>query len=208
MFQPFPAKVVRHPTKVRWLSGMLLVVYGLVCFGVPLPNWEPLAIDAKPYPCQGHRCGCRNAEQCWKSCCCMTAQQKLAWAKARGISPPDHVVAAAQTTEKQVARSCCNRKTKLQVATCVATTTTSNRTTSVAKQQKSSPRLDWVSYVEADNCRGGGASQWLCVPASLPIQVPSVIWGELAQHDFGRVISQTLPLNPAYPPPAPPPRIA
>jgi hypothetical protein len=48
-----------------------------------------------PFPCEHRSCGCRSAEQCWRSCCCFTNSEKLAWARSNGIAAPDFVVAAA-----------------------------------------------------------------------------------------------------------------
>ena len=46
------------------------------------------AVPGGPFPCQGHRCGCVSAEQCWGHCCCFTPEQRLAWAAAnRSIRP-------------------------------------------------------------------------------------------------------------------------
>ena len=41
------------------------------------------------FPCQTRGCGCKNADQCWKSCCCFSDVEKLAWAKAHEVTPPD-----------------------------------------------------------------------------------------------------------------------
>ena len=42
-----------------------------------------------PFPCQDCSCGCSNATQCWDNCCCMTDAEKIAWAKANQVQPPD-----------------------------------------------------------------------------------------------------------------------
>lgn len=41
-------------------------------------------------------CGCDSAEQCWRSCCCFTNQQKVVWAKKHSVSLPSYVVDAAK----------------------------------------------------------------------------------------------------------------
>jgi hypothetical protein len=52
------------------------------------------ALSAKdlgqPFPCRNHPCGCQNAEQCWRNCCCFTPEEKLAWAEVHGIVPPPY----------------------------------------------------------------------------------------------------------------------
>jgi hypothetical protein len=63
--------------------------------GVPIEL--PVAIDTStPFPCQHHRCGCASASQCWQQCCCYTEEEKLAWAHAHGVVPPEHLVAKAR----------------------------------------------------------------------------------------------------------------
>ena len=41
------------------------------------------------FPCQDRPCGCENAQQCWGSCCCFSDAEKLCWAKAHQVIPPD-----------------------------------------------------------------------------------------------------------------------
>jgi hypothetical protein len=73
----------------RAFTGVALIAYLAAALGFPLP-----AVAAKdrsvPFPCMDHACGCLNAEQCWRHCCCFTPEQKLAWAAAHGIVPPPH----------------------------------------------------------------------------------------------------------------------
>ena len=67
---------------------------GRACAGVRDDHARrPLARVARPaagrpYPCQGHQCGCRSAEECWSHCCCFTPSQRLAWAAANRVDPP------------------------------------------------------------------------------------------------------------------------
>src|SRR5262249_36229142 len=39
-------------------------------------------------PCQGHPCGCRSAEDCWQHCCCLSPEERWAWARAHDVEPP------------------------------------------------------------------------------------------------------------------------
>lgn len=43
------------------------------------------------YPCEGGRCGCVSAKQCWTTCGCHTLQQKVVWAERNGVPIPDFV---------------------------------------------------------------------------------------------------------------------
>lgn len=85
------------------------VLLSFVAALLPLPIFQDPGRDGLPsgsFPCQHHHCGCRNAEQCWKKCCCFTNAQKVAWAKSHGIQAPAFVVAAA---ESEIASVSCNR---------------------------------------------------------------------------------------------------
>jgi hypothetical protein len=77
----------------RCLAPVLALAYVLATIGLPWPA-STVARDATPFPCQGHRCGCTSAEQCWSHCCCFTPGQRLAWAAANGVDPPAELVAA------------------------------------------------------------------------------------------------------------------
>lgn len=72
---------------------LTLVSHLFTTFGFPLPAPRPNSKDASyPYPCQKRPCGCFSAEQCWAGdCCCFTLEEKLAWAEANGVEPPEHV---------------------------------------------------------------------------------------------------------------------
>jgi hypothetical protein len=65
----------------------------MVTFGFPLPaRSRKKPTDGIAYPCQSRPCGCLNSDQCWKGdCCCFSIEEKLAWAEANGVEPPEHV---------------------------------------------------------------------------------------------------------------------
>lgn len=66
--------------------------------GVPLPA-QTARKSGDPFPCQHCACGCKDAESCWRNCCCHTNREKLAWAKRHGVKPPAFVIAAARQEE-------------------------------------------------------------------------------------------------------------
>ncbi len=73
----------------RSVSIVTLTTYLTLVFGLPLPAAVRKAGD-QPYPCQNSPCGCLSAEQCWRSCCCTTPEQRFAWAREHGITPPGY----------------------------------------------------------------------------------------------------------------------
>lgn len=98
------SSLVRRASRV-WLT--LAVLCGVAAGTVGFPVTPPGLLGGA-FPCQGHGCGCRSAEECWLGCCCLTAAQRLAWAKQRGVTPPAELVELAQqeALAKEVA-SCC-----------------------------------------------------------------------------------------------------
>ncbi len=82
--------------------------------GVPLPAHSEKKPGAAPFPCQDCPCGCKDAETCWRDCCCFTNQQKLAWAQRNRVTPPAFVVAAAKREgccARKQGHACCEAKT-------------------------------------------------------------------------------------------------
>lgn len=65
-----------------------LVCYFILAIGVPMP--QAAKRTSERFPCEHSACGCTTADQCWKHCCCNTPQQRLAWAKREGITPPQY----------------------------------------------------------------------------------------------------------------------
>ena len=82
-----------------------LVAFLLATTGAPLPSASVKDLS-QPFPCMNRVCGCRNAAQCWKGCCCFSDREKLAWAAVHHVTPPEFVIARAslepQTDEGKV----------------------------------------------------------------------------------------------------------
>jgi hypothetical protein len=74
----------------KGIAVFALAGYLAASVGFPAPNFGK-SDAAGVYPCAGRGCGCRSAEECWRGCCCHTVAQRLAWAKAHGITPPSYV---------------------------------------------------------------------------------------------------------------------
>lgn len=100
------------PTVLR-AGGRFTVALGLVGFLVAntgLPVVRPMAPrgkdKSKPFLCQDRPCGCMSAEECLRGCCCFSARERLAWAKANHQDAPNELLVqvaaelqAAQTAD-------------------------------------------------------------------------------------------------------------
>ncbi|MFO0912629.1 MAG: hypothetical protein U0795_06715 [Pirellulales bacterium] len=112
----------------RPVAGLLLAVYLLLVFGLPFPSAARTADrpDAR-YPCEVGRCGCRDAQTCWRNCCCHTPLQRLAWARRHGVTPPEYLHqliaaglsadAAGNPINSQPSTCCSRRSTDSPAAT-------------------------------------------------------------------------------------------
>ncbi len=98
-----PRHVSRNPPAVRRATCALLVVaFAITASGVPLPvgstdgNDVGLPKSTEVFPCAESACGCATADQCWKSCCCHSFAERIAWARKYGVRPPDFAIAQAR----------------------------------------------------------------------------------------------------------------
>lgn len=174
----------------RGAAACALVVYLATMFGYPVLEGPLKSGAGQPFPCQQHRCGCRTADQCWRSCCCYSPREKLAWAKSRGITPP--MVLAAKTADDAPAPrtsrspSCCSHREK-----------------AAGTEASEKSRFVWVPAIAAQKCRGL-ATSWLANGDPItppPASVAVVIAPQC-------VAIATLPsprfTSPSYSPPVPP----
>ena len=116
----FPRIRLLHPTRDRrFISAMLLVcalASGLV-ISIPRTVVKDRSV---PFPCMDSNCSCRNAQSCWSGCGCLTLAEKLAWATANGVQPPEwfeRLDAIEGNDSEPSARACCAAK-KALVACC------------------------------------------------------------------------------------------
>src|SRR6266700_1172453 len=88
----------------RGRGGSWLALLGQVIALVGLPLPVAAAKDlSNPFPCQHRACGCLSAADCWKSCCCFSASQRVAWAHDHDVEPP-----AALVEEAEQEHPCCH----------------------------------------------------------------------------------------------------
>jgi len=88
------------------LVGAALVGFVTANLGIPLIVADAgVAADGAggtekdksvPFPCQDRPCGCLSADACMRSCCCFSAEERLAWFRSHNITPLPELIAAAK----------------------------------------------------------------------------------------------------------------
>jgi hypothetical protein len=202
-----------RPLRRRLCAGLTLVAYLLTALGVPLPAVARKATD-EPFPCQDHPCGCQTAEQCWRACCCFSPEERLAWARAHQVEPPEYAepptggLSWRTTRVRDRAQGCCTgdpvccTEPRDQPSCCQTKPAENERT---APQKPTRGGIRWALGVSALRCQMPG-SQWAATGAVLPPS-PPLTWSPwfapigwvAGSHE--QLVS--LPLIPPDPPPRP-----
>jgi hypothetical protein len=213
-----------HRRNIFWrrlIAGLLLVVYLTACAGVvPFPVIAFKKKDSVPFPCQEHACGCATAEDCWRHCCCFTAEERWTWARDHEVQPPEYAERPAakswatvrlrdQTEDRQESHAACAhcQTSPPQAACCESSGITSCcRTEPNAQEHRpvdASSRSRGPALLSAWRCQGL-STVWLTTGAVLPV-VPTSMWrlncpcsGWIAAWDAWPT---TLPFMPPDPPP-------
>ncbi|MBY0522373.1 MAG: hypothetical protein K2R98_03205 [Gemmataceae bacterium] len=189
----------QHGPRLR--RGLVITValaaYLTSALGIPLP--VPTAQDvSQPFPCQGHACGCRSADQCWQQCCCYSPEEKLSWAKDHHVEPPAHVNQEAADgwnaprlrDQEPAKKSCCSAHAE------------TNR-----HEQSAAPtceKTNWVMGMSARHCQGLG-ELWTALAAALP--PPAVVqWNYDWSGDSWLQSADAVLLCLSSAPTSPPPR--
>jgi hypothetical protein len=179
----------RNSTRsVRPVAAITLGAFLLASIGYPLWSGGEGKDLSQPFPCMYRHCGCRNAQQCWRGCCCFSNKQKLAWAKANGVTPPQYVAAAAEReTTKPAKASCCSTK--------------KSDSCHVAVAQPAQDELSLTAVIEALTCMSV-LDQWVALGA-IDIVRPETRQLELPL--CGRVACANVAYSADAAAPAPPP---
>jgi hypothetical protein len=177
-----PWPVIRR----KLIAGVALVSYLVATVGFPVPAVARQG-GGPAYPCQDLRCGCQSAEQCWKGCCCLTPEQRWAWAREHNVEPPEYAERPHGNDNQPASpRACCAKKQ------------------SAPASQPTSAGLRWTLGLAAQSCQGS-ATLWISAGFVLPPTPPSD-WSPVlsAAGWLGRTATTAVMLS--VTPPDPPPR--
>lgn len=181
----------------RLCAGVALVAYLGTAIGLPLPSFARKD-HSIPFPCQDNPCGCRTAEQCWRHCCCLSVEERWAWAQEHNITPPDYAERPPEGWDEkpQRGKDCCESADQPACSCCRH---------AAAPQPKPAPGPQWQLGVASLRCRGL-STLWVSVAAALP-PAPPLAWEPcLPPGDWLQISDPTAALIPS-PPLEPPPRL-
>ncbi len=217
----FVSRFRRFSSRASRFAAVLLALAGYLAAatGVPLPVFPVTASLEKdrsePFPCMNRPCGCKNALQCWKHCCCTTLAERLAWARKHGVTPPRGIDVAAHEEESGPtclpAGGCCAAK-KSHTKGCTAGHCHASKHASCDASRSSKPtcsqrpaedRIDFIVISALRQCHGL-APLWSFLAAALsppPLGGYEFDW-QIADWLYLRSESaSSVPLLPAIPPP-------
>lgn len=196
-----------RPSRRRLVAVYLLGNYVFLLAGIPLPL--PVEKDvSRPFPCQHHQCGCANADQCWRSCCCYSHEEKVAWAEEHGVTLPAELVAESRANSAKPA-GCCHASTadgqlahtdpqQREERNCCS------HENEPAPATDSESQHDGVVGIRALECQGGSAL-WIMLATATP-PAPHINFApDLVSREFAPAIDPR-PLGLLWAPEPPPPR--
>jgi hypothetical protein len=171
----------RTPRSRRPLAaGLTAVAYLATALGFPLAV-RPARDPSRPFPCQGHACGCTTAEQCWQNCCCFSPAEQRAWARRHQVEPPPEARCRADEgwdsrplREQEEANSCCTKGKGCAACAARASRAKSCCSAHPAKADPGAPRPaggGWVLGSLSQRCRGL-TTLWVFTGAALPTPFP------------------------------------
>lgn len=126
--------------------------------GVPVYPVARSTDSSIPHPCAGRGCGCDLRGDCWKSCCCFSLAQRVAWARRHHQPVPKRARArlAAEQRIPVAVKACCAK-------------TARDKASAESDARPASRRVTWQTGIAALKCRGLSMSlSSLGVPITLP----------------------------------------
>jgi hypothetical protein len=200
----------------------VIISYLTTIIGVPLPAHAGKDTGEK-YPCQGHPCGCATAEECWRHCCCFSPEQKLAWARQHGVTPPSYAEPVApkgwqaprirDQVEKRAQDHCPNCEPGSKERCCEAKSNCCSKKTqepccakpTIAESKKPASKSNgWTITLRARSCKNQ-ATLWVSLGAVAPPPMPAE-WKSHETISDSLDFSHYSPVRLIIPPPDPPPR--
>jgi hypothetical protein len=203
---------------------LLVGSYFITAVGIPLPA-ATRPSSAEPYPCANSQCGCASADQCWRSCCCHTLKQRLAWARQNAERPPAFAIAEAKREgfdlrwlagprEATAAHSsCCAERTDGKANTCCQSAGTSKEVSASTnccskriekpEAQTQQDQSQKIVVWQAMTCQGQSLN-WLAAVPSLVVVGPDIISPPTLFARLGSPSSDSALIvfaDPAVPPP-------
>jgi len=180
-------RAVVRSLRRRSARAALLVAYAITAAGVPVPAGNFAQKSGEFFPCSDCACGCASAEQCWRSCCCHSLAERMAWARLHGVRPPEYAIAAAQralidlawlveptdAASKSLFASCCARQLRADAPACCHEN--KDCCGDHHEQQPSERTSNRVIGWKALNCQGHSAN-WLAA-------LPTVVSANCGQSD-------------------------
>lgn len=206
----FRQTVCRRPSKQHLLLMVLLA--GFIAALVPVPFTLTSPGQSKdrsePFPCQDRPCACRSAAQCRKTCCCFTPQQKMAWAKRRGLNsfdvPQTLATAQSRPISSSASLKCCSMAKSTPSSAAIRK---SSQPASCAATESDAPpsRSKIVLSFAAQKCQG--VEQSLCgLPIFLIPPIVALNFG-IAQPGERLIPAVVRMKTDSLQPPVPPPRL-
>jgi hypothetical protein len=124
---------------IIWCLAAILL---LASVPLPIANRSVESKDlSEVYPCAHSACGCKSAEQCWRSCCCHTIEQRLEFAAKHNIKLPDDIRSKAKSNDRK------DKKLVGEVRDCTRCKTNANKSTKHANDE-------YLIVMDVAKCRG------------------------------------------------------
>lgn len=167
------------------LAALALLSFSIFGIGIPMPVGD-VKENRVPFICQAHACGCASAEQCWRHCCCFTATERWAWAKAHDVEPPAYAERPTPHETEHAHSVCCDH---------------AHQPSSTDEHLANSQRpVRWVVGLAALRCHGLTGS-WISGAAVVPPPVMSwspelPVVGWVSFHDLSLLSLAVCPLDP------------
>ena len=178
----------------RSIGVALLIAYTATAAGIPLPSGLRPQNSTEVYPCSAGVCGCTSADHCWRSCCCHTLAERLAWARKNSVQPPAFAIAQARSAGLDVSwwsghthrgtaassKKCCVAKAQHISDSCCQK--------SLAKSSAKPARACCAKAADKDACNEHQFGDWM---AGMEMPWP------LAELAFGRAAADPNAIGPS-----------